>query len=158
MTSSPSGPPSRASDGLERRRDRQARDDVAPDVGQVGEDQVVRIDHDRRQEVGLEEREAVGGRVTDRVLAGEVERLGRDVDREDRRPRRRRAGVGGPTISAIAIAPLPVPTSTMRIGGEPAGRAAAARRRMTSVSASSTRRSVSGRGMSARRSTVKARP
>ena len=138
-------------DRLERRGDRQPGDGVAADVRQVRDDDVVRIDDDRRQEVRLEEREAVGDRVTDRVLAGEVQRLGRDVDGDGRhlagRRRRRRSA----TSSAMAIAPLPVPTSTIRIGGEPTGRAAAASRRITSASASSTSRSVSGRGMSARR-------
>ena len=143
---------------LERRRDRESGDRVAADVRQVGEDQVVRVDDDRREEVGLEEAEAIGRRVTDRVLAGEVERLGRDVDGEHGRPRPRPRRRRRATISAMAIAPLPVPTSTIRTGGEPGGRAAEARRRITSASASSTRRSVSGRGMSARRSTVKARP
>ena len=62
------------------------------------------------------------------------------------------------TSRAMAMAPLPVPTSTIRTGGEPTGRAAAASRCITSSAASSTSRSVSGLGMSALESTVKARP
>ena len=38
---------------------------------------------DRRQQVGLDEAQPVGDPVADRVLAGELERLGRDVGRDD---------------------------------------------------------------------------
>ncbi len=41
------------------------------------------VRQDRRHEVGLDEAHPVGAACADRVLAGQVERLGRDV----RRPR-----------------------------------------------------------------------
>ena len=60
--------------------------------------------------------------MADRVLAGQVERIGGDVDGEDLD---RLAGARRPqsaTASATATAPLPVPTSTIR-SGTAAGRA-----------------------------------
>ena len=69
--------------GLERGRHRQAGHRVVPDVRQVGEDEVERRVGIGRQQVGLGERDPVRDRVADRVLAGEVERVGRDVDGQD---------------------------------------------------------------------------
>ena len=124
MTSSPSGPPSSAIARLEGRRDRESGDRVAADVRQVGEDQVVAVDHDRA--AAGPPRGSRGGRPPrDRPRSrgrGRAPRPRRRWRGRSPRPsarRRRRA-----TTSAIAIAPLPVPTSTMRTGGEPGGRAA----------------------------------
>ena len=56
------------------------------------------------------------------------------------------------------MAPLPVPTSSTTSGGASAARGAELRRPRTQAWARSTSSSVSGRGMSARGSAVKARP
>ncbi len=89
-TSRPSGPPSRAMIGLERGGDGQAGNRVAPDVRQVREDDVDRaaVVGRRRQQVGLDERDDVGDGVTDGILAGEPERGGRGVRRQERHVRR----------------------------------------------------------------------
>ena len=63
-----------------------------------------------------------------------------------------------PTARLTAIVPPPVPTSMTRSGDAPGGRGEDVNRRMTSASASSTTRSVSGRGIRARVSEAKASP
>ena len=57
-----------------------------PDVRQVGEHDVVRpgVGSFRRQQIGFDERDPVGDRVTDGILAGKLEGIRRDVGREDR--------------------------------------------------------------------------
>ena len=82
----------------------------------------------------------------------------RRVGRRDVAPRRPSSAAGAARPTVTATAPLPTPTSTTRSGGEPAGRGAPMSRRTISSSASSTSFSVSGRGISARGSTPKARP
>ena len=64
---------------------RQARHRVVPDVGQVRQDQVEPdcVGRLGRQQVRQSEFDPIRDRVTDGILAGELERVGRDVHRED---------------------------------------------------------------------------
>ena len=102
------------------------------DVGRIRDDEVERagepVEQARLDELDREPEPL-------RVLAGERERVGRDVGRGDAR-------AGRSSAIASAIAPLPVPTSTTRGASTPA----------IAASARSTTISVSGRGTSARAS------
>ena len=83
MTARPSAPPSSATTGSNEVARGSPAIDVRPDVRQVGEHEVERLRRVLRQEVGLGEGDPVRHGVADRVLPGEPERIGRDVDRED---------------------------------------------------------------------------
>ena len=122
-------------DRLERRGDREPGDRVAADVRQVGQDHVERATTTGGSRSASTNRDVVGHRVPDRVLARQIQGVRRDIRRERPGPRRAPDAGAGATTRATAIAPLPVPTSAMRIGGVPAGRAPAVSRRMTSASA-----------------------
>ena len=104
------------------------------------------------------EGDPIADRVADRVLAGEVERIGIDVGGDDPRPppsmpRARRPTARAIAIGAAARADVDDPDAARRAGAAPRSGDPA-----TSSSASSTSRSVSGRGIRARGSAAKARP
>ena len=96
----------------------------------------------------------VADRMTDRVLARQVEGLVRFVDGQDRRRPAR------PAVAATRRAPRRSRRSPSRRprSGSADRRPARAQPPLTSASASSTRRSVSGRGIRARASTANASP
>ena len=144
---------------LEAGRHRQVRHGRAGDVGQVGEQQV---DGDRgrrvdREQIAGREVDDVGHAVANGVLDRQSKRVSRDVRGEDPEvpavttaPERDRQGDrDGPGAGAHVPDP-------QRRGVRGPGRADQTSR--TRSTASSTSRSVSGRGISARESTVKTRP
>ena len=158
MTASPSAPPSSATTGSND----VARGSVAITSGRT----YGRLARTRSngpaspsgQQVGLRERDPVGDRMTDGVLAGQPERVRGDVDRQDldrlerpEPPERDRQRDGD------RAAPRPDVHDPERRAPRPDA-ATAPSRRMISACASSTRRSVSGRGMSARASASNASP
>ena len=158
MTSRPSSPPSSAITGSNDAAIGQGRHDIVSDVREVGQDQVERTARRHRgvrQQVGSHELDRLADRMRDRVLAGEVEGVIGDVGRDqvdgveglaapepDRKGHDDRATPGANVDDTDCAILPPVPP----------------RRRRTSPSASSTRRSVSGRGISARASTENASP
>ena len=79
ITASPSGPPSSATTGSNEVAIGKSSERIGADVGQVREDEVVRVDDHRWQQIGLEERELVGDGLADGVLTGELEGVGRTV-------------------------------------------------------------------------------
>ena len=120
---------------LEGGRPRQVGHRVVADVGQVGEHEVEALaGRPVRQQVG--DREARSGRrprgrrrsrARDRARPGRCRRRGS-------RPPRAPASLRSPTASATAIAPLPVPTSTIRSGAAVvSSRVRAPSRRMVSA-------------------------
>ncbi len=159
MTARPSTAAVERDGRLERRRDRQPGQRIVADVRQVRENEVERVV--RSPPVGSRSTRAKAiASATACPTAFSRARSSASPDRSVARistasSARRRRRI---TARATAMAPLPVPTSTIRIGAAGDERATPPSRRLTSASASSTRRSVSGRGMSARRSTLKASP
>ena len=146
---------------LERGGHRQARHRIVTDVRQVREHDVERAPPGRRrprQQVGLPERDRHPRR------RGRPRSPGRGPARRARGPwrgsRRTRAHHAGAGRRPGRRRSRPLPSRRRRPGsaGVPADRGAAPSRGITSASASSTSRSVSGRGMSARRSTLNASP
>ena len=126
-----------------------------------------RFAHDRRrtaarrrygQQVRGDEHHPVGHAVTDRVLARQLQGLGRHVDRDDQHLLVHLPAAQGREQRDGDRARSPCRRPTTRSAGAPWGRGVAASRAVTSASAASTSSSVSGRGISARESVANASP
>ena len=113
-------------------------------VGRIGDDAVEALAVEAGEEIGDEKTDGIRRAERVRILLSDGERGGGDIGRRD-------GASGNSSARVMARMPEPVPMSKMRKGRmrEGAGRIA---------SAASTRCSVSGRGISTSRLTMKLRP